>query len=100
MKAQDPSLSQRDRTEYLRRYRMCGGFHLATCYPWPPWVLPCHGVSHLTPWHCKRRSAQSLRLFSRVFGCIVDTDKHHLPVVPLPCAPDLLMHLAPGEHQW
>ena len=33
MKAQDPSLSQRDRTEYLRRYRMRGGFHLATCYP-------------------------------------------------------------------
>ena len=33
MKAQDPSLSQRDRTEYLRRHRMRGGFHLATCYP-------------------------------------------------------------------
>jgi hypothetical protein len=33
MKAQDPSLLQRDRTEYLRRYRMRGGFHLATCYP-------------------------------------------------------------------
>jgi hypothetical protein len=33
MAAQDPSLAQRDRPEFLRRYRSFGGFHQSTCYP-------------------------------------------------------------------
>jgi hypothetical protein len=33
MPAQDPSLTQRDRPEFLRRYRTLGGFHFSTCYP-------------------------------------------------------------------
>jgi hypothetical protein len=33
MVATDPSLTCRDRAEYLRRYRPFGGFHLSTCYP-------------------------------------------------------------------
>lgn len=33
MSAQDPSLAQRDRSEFLRRYRSLGGFHLSACYP-------------------------------------------------------------------
>jgi hypothetical protein len=33
MTAQDPSLAQRDRPEFLRRYRSLGGFHLSACYP-------------------------------------------------------------------